>query len=148
MRRHLPRGGAGGRGAPRHILCSSQRQPVSVPQRHRVCVPQTHRVSVPQRHTVSVRQRHTVSVRQRHTVSVPDRPAKKIDFRVESAGVRDETWWKFRAMPGEFLRQNQQIQYQQSILIMDPEEEAKFEKSFRGPKLGLQSSVRGGVWTV
>ena len=64
------------------------------------------------------------------------------------SSVRDETWWKFRAMPGESLRQNQQTQAQQSLLIMGPEKETKFAKSFRGPKLGLQSSVRGGVWTV
>ena len=111
-------------------------------------VPQRHRVSVRQRHTVSVRQRHTVSVRQRDTFSASDRPAKKIDFRIETSGVRDETWGKFRAMPGEFLRQNQQIQQQQSMMIMGPEKETKNSKSFRGPKLGLQSSVRGGVWTV
>ena len=66
------------------------------------------RVSVPQRDRVSVPQRHTVSVRQRHTVSAPDRHAKKNDFRIETSGVRDETWWKFRAMPGGFWRQKQQ----------------------------------------
>ena len=138
-----------------NVTYSAQRQGFSVPQRHRtllprdtgLCCPQT-QVFVAQRHRVSVPLRHTVSVSQRHRVSAPDRPAKKIDFRIETSGVRDETWGKFRAMPGEFLRQNQQIQQQQSMMIMGPEEETKFSKSFRGPKLGFLSELRGGVRTV
>ena len=102
MRRHLPGGVRGGGELPHQVLCSAQRQGLSVSQRHRVSAPQRHRVCVPQR--------HTVSVRQRHTVSVLDRPAKKIDFRIERAGVRDETWGKFKARPGEVLQQNQEIQ--------------------------------------
>ena len=104
------------------VFCSAETQGLCSPETHGLCSPETHGLCAGH--------------------------AKKFDFRIETSGVRDETWWKFRAMPGEFLRQNQQIEEQQSILIMGPEEEAKFEKSFRGPKLGLQSSVRGGVRTV
>ena len=103
---------------PRQILCSAQRQGLSVPQRHRVSAPQKHRVSV----------------RQRHTVSVPDRPAKKIDFRVESAGVRDETWWKFRAMPGGFWRQKQQTWPSASPPLPSFRSSPLPQTSLRGPR--------------
>ena len=148
----------GGGEPPRQILYSAHRQGFSVPQRHRtllprdtgLCCPQT-QVFVAQRHRVSVPLRHTVSVSQRHRVSAPDRPAKKIDFRIETSGVRDETWWKFRAMPGEFLRQNQQTWPSASPSSLPSFRSSPPGEKPRGGDQGIgkwKSEVRGGVWTV